>query len=72
MRIANRRSNGVWEFTNPEGEFSPSGIGDADVKAPPRKERKEKEAKGFKLPSRGYLDAEAIAYPPPAYNAHHT
>jgi hypothetical protein len=66
MRVANRRSNGVWEFSSPDGSFNPSGIGDLEVKAAPRKPSKEKKA-GFKLPAQGYLDVDALAYPPPAY-----
>lgn len=68
MRVANRRSNGVWEFKNTDGMFNPSGIGDMDVKSAPRKLSKAMLSKGGMKPSaRGYLDVEALAYPPPAY-----
>jgi hypothetical protein len=73
MRIAKRRSNGVWEFSNPEGSFSPSGIGDLDAQPAPRKPSKKSLTKNpLKLPRQGYLDVESLAYPPPAYTRHDT
>jgi hypothetical protein len=31
MRIANRRPDGVWEFADPNGPFTPAGISDLDL-----------------------------------------
>jgi hypothetical protein len=79
MRIARRRSDGGWTFSapSPGAPFSPSGIGDAIPTPPPRAKRAEKAKAalaGFGrkhklLPHDGYLDADALAYPPPAYGA---
>ncbi|KAG7441032.1 uncharacterized protein BT62DRAFT_937465 [Guyanagaster necrorhizus] len=63
MRIANRRSDGVWTFSDPRAPFTPRGVGDLDQALWSR------DTKGFR---KGAFDAyefepDPSVLPPPAY-----
>lgn len=68
MRIARRRDDGAWEFTD---QLSPSGFGDSEPPTPVSPARtKAPKLKTHKSYERGYyLDPEALSVPPPAYCA---
>ncbi|KAK0221205.1 hypothetical protein EDD85DRAFT_264305 [Armillaria nabsnona] len=64
MRIANRRSDGVWTFSNPRAPFTPQGVGDLAPASPWSRDKK-----GFR---KGAFDAyefepDPSVLPPPAY-----
>lgn len=77
MRIATRRPDGAWQFSDPQAPFTPTGVSEIDVlpspssstasMLPPRSHRKEREAarEARKEYDRDYdLDLNP---PPPAY-----
>ncbi|PBK90399.1 hypothetical protein ARMGADRAFT_297065 [Armillaria gallica] len=64
MRIANRRSDGVWTFSDPRAPFTPQGVGDLTPASPWSRDKK-----GFR---KGAFDAyefepDPSVLPPPAY-----
>ncbi len=64
MRIANRRSDGVWTFSDPRAPFTPQGVGDLTPASPWARDKK-----GFR---KGAFDAyefepDPSVLPPPAY-----
>ncbi|KAK0212086.1 hypothetical protein DFS33DRAFT_1278959 [Desarmillaria ectypa] len=63
MRIANRRSDGAWTFSDPRTPFTPRGVGELDLSPASR------DKKGFR---KGAFDAyefepDPSVLPPPAY-----
>ncbi|KAG5644310.1 hypothetical protein DXG03_008728 [Asterophora parasitica] len=75
MRIATRRADGAWDFADPRGPFTPTGVGELDVcpspssstgMLPPRIRTNLKDQE-FKV---SRYDVE-INPPPPAYGQHY-
>ncbi|KAK0479395.1 hypothetical protein EDD18DRAFT_1086450, partial [Armillaria luteobubalina] len=65
MRIANRREDGVWTFSDPRAPFTPQGVGDPTPASP----WSSRDKKGFR---KGAFDAyefepDPSVLPPPAY-----
>jgi hypothetical protein len=70
MRVATRRPDGAWDFSVPSTPINPFlGTNELEPVAKPQPARtKEALAKIKTLPSRGYLDPDALPVPPPAYS----
>lgn len=70
MRVAHRRSNGIWEFS--ETPLNPSDAGHRNPAHVPQAQTKSSNLKSRKMSEHGYFDVEALAVPPPAYCAEDT